>query len=143
MKTLFIILSLLITSNVFAHGEDKLGPNNGFIRMPGTFHIELVPQMEGTFLVFLLDLQNKNATIKNSFVKLKIKNEKNTIDLSCRPMEDHFICTNSRKFISLPNTQIIVEAKRLGIDAKEASYDFPLKLKTGKNSNESHDMNKM
>jgi hypothetical protein len=144
MKILsFLLIShLLISTNAFAHGEDKYGPNKGYIRMPGSFHSELVPQSDGAFLVFLLDLQNKNPTLKDSSVELKLKDSKNTIVFKCTPMEDHFMCSNDKKVDINASGQLILKSKRLGIQARDAIYDLPLKLKNAK-GNEEHDMNKM
>ena len=38
----FLVTFILMTSQSWAHGEDKYGPHKGFIRMPGAFHTELV-----------------------------------------------------------------------------------------------------
>jgi hypothetical protein len=124
----FSALFFLITS-VLAHGEDKLGPNNGFIRMSGSFHTELVPQMDGTFLIFLLDLQNKNSVVKNSFVDLRVRSTKEVVILKCTAMEDHFHCTNDKKVNIFDDSRLVLKVKRLGIQSKEIVYVLPLKMK--------------
>ncbi len=128
MKRLLVISSLLISTNIRAHGEENFGPNKGYIRMPGSFHTELVPQMDGAFLVFLLDLQNKNPITKDSSVDLKIKNSKESVQFKCTQMEDHFHCTNDKKVTITADSKIVLKAKRHGIKAQEATYDLPLKL---------------
>lgn len=130
MKLITFVLSIQIflTTPVLAHNEDKYGPNKGFIRMPGTFHTELVPQMDGTFVVFLLDLQNSNPTIKESSIELKIKDSKNVVTFKCKPMEDHFYCSNDKKIKIEPDSKIVLKAKRLGVKGQEIDYKLPLSL---------------
>lgn len=140
MKQLLIILSLLVSTNVFAHGEGSYGPNKGYIRMPGSFHTELVPQTDGSFLVFLLDLQNKNPMIKDSSVDLEIKSSKESVQFMCMTMGTHFHCTSDKKVKILPDSKVILKTKRLGIKAREAIYELPLKLVSPM---EGHDMSKM
>jgi hypothetical protein len=43
--------TMVLMSGVFAwgHGEDKPGPNGGYIQMPGAFHTELVPVSDKVF----------------------------------------------------------------------------------------------
>ena len=139
MKFLFLISSLLFLSNAFAHGENKYGPHMGYIRMPGTFHTELVHQKDGSFFVYLLDLQNKNPTTNDSAVELVLNSAGKKGKYDCMIMGEFFHCSN--KNLSAENGQIIVKAKRLGIQAKEAVYNLPLRLEgAGKKD---HDMYKM
>lgn len=135
MKNIFLLLSLAITTNAFAHGEDKYGPNMGYIRMPGSFHTELVPQKDGSFLVYLLDLQNKKTATKDSSVELEIKTDSNRKIFNCIVSVDHFQCKNNEGKIEKGNVE--VTAKRLGIQAKKAIYELPLTLKGTKKSNSS------
>jgi hypothetical protein len=137
---------LLIATNVYAHGEGKLGPNGGYLKMPGTFHTEVVPGDNGSFHVFLEDIQFKNPTIKDSKVELQIKNLKETVVFNCAPMgETHFHCLSDKK-VKLKG-KLIVKATRLGIEGKKAIYDLPLRLKGAKagehDMSKDHDMNKM
>ena len=128
----FIVLLMtisLFSSYAFAHGEDKYGPNKGFIKMPGSFHTELVPQKDGSFHVFLLDLQNKNPAIKDSAVELRFSHMADSSNFKCTPVENHFNCINDKKTHSLKEGQLFITAKRLSNEAKEIAYDLPLKLK--------------
>jgi hypothetical protein len=143
MKIFYFLLisNLLIATDAFAHGEDKYGPNMGYIRMPGSFHTEVVPEKDGSYRVFLIDLQNKKPTITDSSVEFQIKDGNKVTTFNCMPMQDtHFHCTTDEK--KHDRGQIIIKAKRLGIQARDAVYDLPLKLKNAKNSEE-HDMTKM
>ncbi|MBY0414176.1 MAG: hypothetical protein K2Q18_08420 [Bdellovibrionales bacterium] len=144
MKQILFLLCLAISSNAFAHGEDKYGPNMGYIRMPGTFHTELVSQKDGSFLVYLLDLQNKNPSIKDSSVELELRNGDDKRTANCSAINDHFLCKGIEGKIT--RGEITVKAKRLGIQAKEAVYKLPLTLKKAEKSNssmEGHDMKNM
>lgn len=95
MKNEFRILLLIMASlfcilDVWAHGEDKLGPDGGFIRMPGAFHAELVPLSKNQVKVYLLDIDWKNPSVKNSMVKLKVGKH----SASCLTKnKQYFLCT--------------------------------------------------
>jgi hypothetical protein len=144
MKKMFVILSLIISTNAFAHGEDKYGPNMGYIRMPGTFHTEVVPQKDGSFLVYLLDLQNKNPATKDSSVELEIANGSSRKNFNCIISDDHFQCETKEGIIEKGNVE--VKAKRLGKQASKAIYELPLTLKGATKTNtsmEGHDMKNM
>jgi hypothetical protein len=68
MKTICMLFAAILFQHTLAsaHGEDKAGPNGGFIRMPGAFHTELVPSGKDKLKVYLLDIQWKNPSLKNS-----------------------------------------------------------------------------
>lgn len=109
-----------------AHGEDKLGPNGGYIKMPGGFHTEVVPSKDGTFKIYLLDINFKTPTIKESSVKawIDIKNKK--IEINCASMRDHFHCFPNG--IDLKIGELIILAERNKAKGSEAKYLLPLKL---------------
>lgn len=139
MKYLSItILSLLISSNLYAHGEDKFGPHGGYIKMPAAFHTELIPSGNGNFVVYLLDLQNKNAAVKNSNVTLKYKNQKAEFPFECIVVNDHFLCTNTSKVDLTDGNSLIVKAERLNVSANPIAYDLPLALKGKTGSKTTH-----
>lgn len=130
MKNLsIIILSLLLSSNLFAHGEDKYGPHGGFIKMPAAFHTELIPSGNGNFIVYLLDLQNKNAATINSNVTLKYKNKKAEFPFECIVVNDYFRCTNTSRVELTDGNSLVLKADRLNVVANPIAYDLPLALK--------------
>ena len=140
--SLLLLSNLLISSSAFAHGEDKYGPNDGYIKMPGAFHTEVVPSKDGSYLVYLVDFYNKNPTVKDSSVEFKIKNNEKIVNFDCKIVKkSHYKCTTNEKISD--NGQIILTAKRLGSQGKPATYDLPLKLKNEKAKSEGHDMHKM
>lgn len=137
MKTLTLLL-FLICSSAYAHNEDKYGPHGGYIKMPSTFHTELVPEGNGNFMVYLVDLQNKNATVKNSSVELSIKSPTTEVAFKCIKMEDHFYCLNEKKIEATKGSKLQIIAKRLGVQAKKIDYDIPLKLEVKNVKSEDH-----
>jgi hypothetical protein len=125
----FFYLALFFTGTLaLAHGEDRPGPNGGYIKMPANFHTELVADSTGSsFRIYLLDLHFKNPVTQNSEVKVFYKTPKNKkINLSCPPMgNNHFHCFDvdlSKK------ATISIRAKRDGSWATvDVKYSLPLK----------------
>lgn len=134
MKILLLYLTLTLQFfMLFPHfilAAEKLGPHGGHYRMSRNNHIELVSELNGIFLVYLLDSQLENPTVKNSTVNLKVGDNKDKINsFECMPMEDHFYCTNPKKIITSSNIKIFLKAKRLGTKLDEVSYPLPFKSK--------------
>ena len=140
--SLVLISNMIISTSAFAHGEDKYGPNKGFIKMPGAFHTEVVPSKDGSYLVYLVDFYNKNPTVKDSAVDFQVKNNDKVTTFDCKIVKNtYYKCTTNEKISD--SGQIILTAKRLGSQGKPATYDLPLKLKNEKAKSEGHDMNNM
>lgn len=75
------------------HGESKPGPHGGLVRMPGEFHVEVVPRTgAAAFDAYLLDLQNRNPITFASRVRGYIEKEDKKSWFSCEPVSDHFLC---------------------------------------------------
>ena len=119
------ILVSLIGSIALAHGMDKPGPHKGYIQMPGQFHTEVVQNKDGSFKIYLLDIEFKNPITKNSEVKAKIKAGRTT-ELKCMVMADYFHCVGANE--ALNKGELYLIATRDGIKGNEASYQLPLKL---------------
>ncbi len=127
MYPLFVIGLLLIGSPyAYPHGEDKLGPNKGYVRMPGAFHTELVNGTKGRFKVFLLDVRFKNPIIKNSFVKGIVKISGKSSPFECNPRKNHFFC--DLKVAAKEPYTVEITSSRDGMVGGIAVYEFPLKL---------------
>lgn len=140
--SLVLLSNMIISTSAFAHGEDKYGPNKGFIKMPGAFHTEVVPAKDGSYLVYLVDFYNKNPTVKDSSVEFQIKNNEKVTTFDCKIVKNsHYKCTTNEKIAD--EGQIILTAKRLGAQGKPAIYDLPLKLKDAKLKSSDHDMHNM
>lgn len=125
MKALLTLIILATSVKGFAHGEDKLGPNGGYLKMPGGFHTEVVPEKNGNLKVFLLDIAFKNPTVKNSKVVATIINATKK-EINCKSKRDHFLCETTKADLTKGNLTIIAE--RSTVKGAEAIYDLPLAL---------------
>jgi len=129
MRKLLLTFVFLLQSSVFAHGENKLGPNGGFIRMPGFFHTELVQLNDRDFVVYLMNVNNENPTINNSKVELQYLSTHNLkTSFTCKPTKNHFVCKLGNKKINFKAGKILLTAEREGEKGKVAEYQLPLSL---------------
>ncbi len=133
MKNLVLAFSLLLSTQSFGHGEDKPGPNGGFIRMPGVFHTEVVPdQKDNSFHLFLLDLEFKNPTVKNSTVDATLELKRNKVTFKCEVMGgNHYHCKPNKDYAK-NSGRLVLKVKRDGANGT-AEYQLPLKW-----ANDSH-----
>ena len=122
------ILFSTLSSTVFGHGEDKPGPHGGFIRMPGPFHTELVKVSDTTFRVYLLDMEWKNPTTRDSKIAVKAKSKKGFQPVSCAFEVEAFKCELPKNWKWSDVTEISIEPTRQGTPGGVALYRFP---KTG------------
>ena len=125
MKSLLTLLILTASLNTFAHGEDKFGPNGGYLKMPAGFHTEVVPEKDGKLKVYLLDINFKNPTVKNSKVTASVNNGSKK-DFTCKAKRDHFICDTTKA--ELAKGTLNITAERSSVKASEAVYELPLAL---------------
>ena len=128
LASLFIsvIFSLTFSLSAFAHGEESPGPHNGYIKMLGTFHVEAAADTDGSFHVFLLDVNFTNPTIKNSSVEMAFVQGGKKQPFKCEVMgNNHFHCKPQGKY-NLSSGKLFVKAKREGAEG-EGFYDLPLK----------------
>lgn len=129
MKNLLLIILILIANSLYAHGMNELGPNKGYISMPGTFHTELVPNQNGELKIYLLDINFKGPMTEKSSVKLSYADSKNKINFECKALKDYFSCTSSKK-IDLNKGKLLLDAVRNNVKATSvAEYQLPLSLK--------------
>jgi hypothetical protein len=116
---------LLYSSLGLTHGGDKPGPHGGFIEMPGAFHTEVVPGQDGSFDVYLIDIEFKNPTVKDSAVQAWLQSEDKKTALKCDIIEQtHFRCLPTDK--EFKGRELIVKAKREKMQGNEARYKLPL-----------------
>ncbi len=123
--TLIFGLIAAFSISVLAHGEDKPGPHGGHIKMPANFHTELVADADGSFRIYLLDMQFQNPTVKNSAVTVSVSGKKkNTI--KCAAMgNDHFHCFPDKP---VKSGTLVIKATRDSTTASmDAKYKLPLK----------------
>lgn len=126
MKSILVALSLLISSQAWAHGEDQFGPHGGYVRMPGAYHTEVVLDGPHKAKVYLLNMEWKNPTVKNSSVE--IRHSANKTVISCTPASDHFECVFPKETNLKKKGQLIIQSQYEGQKGNEATYDLPLKL---------------
>jgi len=118
--------AITCSTTLFAHGEDALGPHHGFIKMPGAYHIEVVPGKD-TLDVMLLDANFKNATVLNSHIKVKINNGKNSYALRCESMDNYFSCPISAKLLA-QGGKLQIESERQLNAGMPVEYSLPLQV---------------
>lgn len=121
-----LTLSLLLTSACYAHGEDQPGPHHGIIRMPGDYHVEVIPDKDA-LNIMLLDVNFKNPTVLNSSIKVKIKHGHNAYVLRCESMDNYFSCPVSEKMLA-QNGTLQIESERQQSEGAAVEYPLPLKM---------------
>ncbi|MFN3698247.1 MAG: hypothetical protein ACK4VO_12485 [Pseudobdellovibrio sp.] len=133
-KILISAFILFTTLQAFSHGEDKPGPHGGYIRMPGAFHTEVVPEKNG-YRIYLLDIEWKNPTTKNSNLKASIKTQQKTLELDCKSERNSYFCKS--QIITEP-AQLILNAQRKTQKGSPATYDLPLRFTTTTQQQNNH-----
>ncbi len=130
------IASSFAAQSVFAHGEDKPGPNGGFIRMPGAFHTELISTSSNSLKVYLLDINWKNPTVKES--ALKVTHKPTNSPGVCKVESNFYVCQFSKSVDLTKKGELSVEAKREDQPGATVSYELPLKLQKGDDGHSGH-----
>ena len=130
LKAIFLLLiSGYFAQFAHSHGLNKPGPHGGFIKMPGTFHTELVPLSENEWKIYLLDENIKNPTVKNSSISGAAKLRDGQTPLTCKVVEDFFLCTLQATGPKETPTKLQFESKRSGGPLGVSIYQLPLDLK--------------
>lgn len=125
MKASFvtILLTTLISSGAFAHGMNKPGPNKGYVRMPGTYHIELVAA-KNILKVYILDMTFKPLPMTKATAAITLKGLKEE-KIECTKGTEFFLCdtkdTNMKKY-----KEILVESSKAGERVATSTYKLPL-----------------
>lgn len=125
MKIILTLILLTASAKSFGHGEDKFGPNGGYLKMPGGFHTEVVPEKDGKLKIYLLDINFKSPKVKKSKVAVTINNG-NKKDIICKPNRDHFRCETTKS--DLTKGTLTIVAVRSTAKGAEAMYELPLAL---------------
>ncbi len=138
MKNTKLILSLILLASLklFAHGENKPGPHGGFIKMPGAFHTEIVPNTDSSFKLYLLDINWKNPSVKDS--SLNVLHKPSNSKAICKIEKNYYYCKLDKTIKLKNNGSLTVEAKREGQNGIAMEYMLPLKLETGMQDHSSH-----
>jgi hypothetical protein len=126
----FTIATLLVVypTLVVAHGEDKPGPHGGFIRMPGAFHTEVIPQKNG-FKVMLLDINFQHPTSRYSYAQVTVWVGKKWVKLVCKKEFNYFSCTTNERDVLLKGAWLRVKARREEGQSVVATYPLPLRFR--------------
>ncbi len=125
MKASFvtIFITALISSTVFAHGMNKPGPNGGNIRMPGTYHVELVSD-KNILKIYFLDMNFKPISISNAAANVSL-NGATSQAVECAKGTEYFSC--DLKKINLRNyKEIQLQTSKAGEKAVLSTYKLPL-----------------
>lgn len=132
MKTIILILLTALSLQVYAHGEDKHGPNGGYIRMPANFHTEVLKISDKKIHVFLLDIQFKNPTVVNSDVSASHYVGHTENKMNCRPKKKkYFECLSKTE---LKEGSLKISARRNDKTSYDAFYPLPLRLEEKSNT---------
>lgn len=130
MKTLFLTAMMFMglgSQMALAHGEDKPGPNGGFIRMPGAFHTEVVPTGSNSLKVYLLDIEWKNPSVKGASVLVTHKGTRTT-KKECTLESNYYVCQFPKNIDLKKKGELLIEAQRESQKGNVVSYELPLKL---------------
>lgn len=121
MKLAFV--TLLFSFAAFGHGMNKAGPNGGYIRMPGAYHIELVSN-EAETKVYVLDFEFKKLPLTKAQISMTLKGAKES-SVKCIKEVEAFKCdikgSELKKY-----TEIIINSSRSGEKAVDSTYKLPL-----------------
>ncbi|WP_246838640.1 hypothetical protein [Leptospira stimsonii] len=124
-KLALSIFLIFVSYGLRAHGDEHPGPNGGAIRMPGSFHTELIVLKEG-FKILLLDVSLKNPITKDSSLQAKLIAGNKEQKLECQAHPDHFFCPTSK----MPSSgKLILKASRANLQGAEVVYELPLPKK--------------
>lgn len=130
MRTLIFtsLMTLILGAGAaHAHGENKPGPNSGFIRMPGAFHTEVIPLGPNKLKVYLLDINWKNPSVSNSSLSVNLKSKK-TSQANCEVQENYYLCEFPKGADLTKKGELSIEAQRENQKGNKVSYELPLKL---------------
>lgn len=122
-----ILLPVLFSSLVHAHGDNELGPNKGIIRMPGAFHTELVPVNETQFKIYLLDIDIKNPSMKDSALDVTFEG-KSISKVKCAVDVNFYLCQLPANQGQDQKGTLVVNAQREKMVGNKTTYPWPIKI---------------
>lgn len=126
-NSIFLILTTLAGSLALSHGEDKPGPHNGSIKMPGAFHTEAVTEENNKLKIYLLDIDWKNPSVQDSSVKVIFHSQK-VFEVECEKKENAFICVFDAAANLKSKGKLEVFATREKQKGNKVEYSTPLKV---------------
>lgn len=119
-------LLFLGLSSALAHGEDELGPHQGFVRMPGAYHLEVIKSDHGVDIM-LLDMGFKNPTVLNSSIKVSIQSDGKTYTIPCESETNYFSCHVKKKLLNHDGKLVVTSIRQLD-EGETVEYPLPLKV---------------
>ena len=131
MKVFNLVLAaamLFSHAAAFAHGEDKPGPHGGEIRMPGAFPTEIILVAQNKIRIYLLDMNWKNPTVKNSNMEVTFHGRHRS-EADCRKEKEAFLCSFEEDVNLKHKGKLEVKAVRDNLKGNVAEYKTPLKFK--------------
>lgn len=123
MKLAFVTLLMTLSASVFAHGMNKPGPNGGYIRMPGAYHVELV-STDAETKVYLLDMGFKKLAMTNALVSMSLKGAKD-FPVKCTKEAEFFRCDIKGSELKMYKELTITSSKD-GERGAASVYKLPL-----------------
>lgn len=138
MKKIIGLLLIFSASLALSHGEDKLGPNKGFIRMPSNYHTEVVMENKSRIKVYLLDIKWQNPSVRDSKLEVIHKTDKKITKAMCVVGKDHYICTFAKSVDLTQPAELIVNSQREGQKGAAAVYPLPFKLEKSNTEPKGH-----
>lgn len=123
-KVLFLYIVFLSTS-LFAHGMNKLGPNGGYIKMPANYHIEVVKDHQN-IKVYFLDINFRTLKIESSSVSVIFKGKIN-VPSRCSIENKYLSCLIPKVGLNKFKEMVVTSTKDNG-KAFESIYKLPLHL---------------
>jgi tRNA splicing endonuclease len=130
-KVVFLFSLLGNLNFALAHGEDKPGPNGGYVRMPGAYHTEVIQDGKNKLKVYILDLQFKNPSTDQS--KLEISHS-SKVKATCEPKENYFQCSFAESVDLSKKGKLTVTSQRKDQVGMVVSYPLPLKFEKPQDS---------
>lgn len=125
MKLAFvtILLTFIIQNTVFAHGMGKPGPNGGYIKMPGAYHVELVSS-EAETKVYLLDMNFQKLDMSKSKVSMSLKGAKD-FPVKCTKEVEFFRCDIKGNELKMYK-ELTISSSKAGEASAPSVYKLPL-----------------
>jgi len=123
MRIVLMVFLSLVSVQTWAHGEDKPGPHGGVITMPGAFHVELVAKSKNQIQAYLLDINWKNPTLKDSSIEVS----HGTTPAKCVAKTNLFDCEFPSSIDIGKSGELKVKAVREKQTGMVVTYPLPLK----------------
>jgi hypothetical protein len=127
MKAAFVTLlfAFCLSEQTLAHGMNKPGPHGGYIRMPGNYHIELVPAGK-ELKVYFLDMNFAPIPLNEATVSLTLTGKK-PLKAQCLK-EMHFFRCDTKELSFKMFKEVVVESSKAGEVEATSTYKIPLKF---------------